>query len=175
MSYYKTWMDRSEDATNRQEYIEYINRYYALEKAAYEKILGAYPDNEEFLSGTAAEMAKKLAFPKESMDVFVGFIDGIKSSLKNSDDIDLEAIDDNYEIKLVIDYEKLYFNMLKADADYLYTLEEWLNVFDEDKLRSIVKDYRRSKIVHVEKKPGRNDPCPCGSGKKYKNCCGRNA
>ena len=33
----------------------------------------------------------------------------------------------------------------------------------------------------VKKKPrrvqkiGRNDPCPCGSGKKYKNCCGRNA
>ncbi len=25
----------------------------------------------------------------------------------------------------------------------------------------------------VEKEPGRNDPCPCGSGKKYKNCCGR--
>ena len=24
------------------------------------------------------------------------------------------------------------------------------------------------------KKPGRNDPCPCGSGKKYKKCCGRN-
>ena len=24
----------------------------------------------------------------------------------------------------------------------------------------------------VAKKPGRNDPCPCGSGKKYKNCCG---
>ena len=23
-------------------------------------------------------------------------------------------------------------------------------------------------------KVGRNDPCPCGSGKKYKNCCGRN-
>jgi preprotein translocase subunit SecA len=28
--------------------------------------------------------------------------------------------------------------------------------------------------VHVEKKTGRNDPCPCGSGKKYKNCHGRN-
>ena len=25
----------------------------------------------------------------------------------------------------------------------------------------------------ADKKPGRNDPCPCGSGKKYKNCCGR--
>ena len=27
--------------------------------------------------------------------------------------------------------------------------------------------------VKKEKKPGRNDPCPCGSGKKYKKCCGR--
>ncbi|MBR6584145.1 MAG: SEC-C domain-containing protein, partial [Firmicutes bacterium] len=25
-----------------------------------------------------------------------------------------------------------------------------------------------------EKEPGRNDPCPCGSGKKYKKCCGAN-
>ena len=25
-----------------------------------------------------------------------------------------------------------------------------------------------------KKEPGRNDPCPCGSGKKYKNCCGKN-
>ena len=27
--------------------------------------------------------------------------------------------------------------------------------------------------VHKQKKPGRNDPCPCGSGLKYKKCCGR--
>lgn len=29
--------------------------------------------------------------------------------------------------------------------------------------------------IRKEKKIGRNDPCPCGSGKKYKKCCGRNA
>jgi len=29
-------------------------------------------------------------------------------------------------------------------------------------------------VKKTEKKIGRNDPCPCGSGKKYKNCCGRN-
>ncbi len=29
--------------------------------------------------------------------------------------------------------------------------------------------------VHAEKTVGRNEPCPCGSGKKYKNCCGKNA
>ncbi|WP_313609188.1 SEC-C metal-binding domain-containing protein, partial [Dysgonomonas sp.] len=28
--------------------------------------------------------------------------------------------------------------------------------------------------IQVDKKPGRNDPCFCGSGKKYKNCHGRN-
>ena len=30
-------------------------------------------------------------------------------------------------------------------------------------------------IRRTEKKVGRNDPCPCGSGKKYKHCCGKNA
>ena len=29
-------------------------------------------------------------------------------------------------------------------------------------------------VVNQEPKVGRNDPCPCGSGKKYKNCCGKN-
>ena len=29
------------------------------------------------------------------------------------------------------------------------------------------------RTVHKGKKVGRNDPCPCGSGKKYKKCCGR--
>jgi len=28
--------------------------------------------------------------------------------------------------------------------------------------------------IQAKKEPGRNDPCPCGSGKKYKNCCGAN-
>ena len=34
---------------------------------------------------------------------------------------------------------------------------------------------RSNAPVHVEKQVGRNDPCPCGSGKKYKNCHGKNA
>lgn len=35
-------------------------------------------------------------------------------------------------------------------------------------------DSLKKKPVVKEKKVGRNDPCPCGSGKKYKQCCGRN-
>jgi hypothetical protein len=167
-------MDRSEDASNRQEYMEYINRYYALEKVAYEKILGAYPDNEEFLNGTAAELARKLEFPKDSMDVFVGFIDGIKSSLKNPDALDLESLNDESEIDLDIDYEKLYYNMHDAKADWLYSIPAWKNVLTEERMKEITHDYRVANIAHSDK-IGRNDPCPCGSGKKYKNCCGKKA
>ena len=32
---------------------------------------------------------------------------------------------------------------------------------------------QKNEPIHVEKKVGRNDPCPCGSGKKYKQCHGK--
>jgi len=65
--------------------------------------------------------------------------------------------------------------MHKADADYLWGLEEWNDVLSEERRIEIYNEYRRSRTVHVEKKPGRNEPCSCGSGKKYKNCCGKRA
>ena len=34
-------------------------------------------------------------------------------------------------------------------------------------------EVKKKPIVKKQQKIGRNDPCPCGSGKKYKNCCGR--
>ena len=36
-------------------------------------------------------------------------------------------------------------------------------------------EYEVDESIIKGKKIGRNDPCPCGSGKKYKQCCGRNA
>ena len=37
----------------------------------------------------------------------------------------------------------------------------------------ITEDSAKLKPIEGTKKPKRNDPCPCGSGKKYKNCCGQ--
>ena len=37
------------------------------------------------------------------------------------------------------------------------------------------REHQVTQPVHAEKTVGRNEPCPCGSGKKYKNCCGKNA
>ena len=49
-------------------------------------------------------------------------------------------------------------------------------------IKSVQKEnQKKKKITHydepyiADKKPGRNDPCPCGSGKKYKKCCGKRA
>lgn len=44
----------------------------------------------------------------------------------------------------------------------------------DGKLSQSDKNHAQQTIVNEGPKIGRNDPCPCGSGKKYKNCCGRN-
>jgi SWIM/SEC-C metal-binding protein len=75
-------------------------------------------------------------------------------------------------VSLSVYFEALFFNMMKAKADYLFTLDEWKEILSEEKRQEIADLYRRSRTVVKEKTPGRNDPCPCGSGKKFKKCCG---
>ena len=170
MTYYETWIDNSENVKDQTSYTQYINAYYTMEKDAYDKILNAYPDNKEFISGKASELAKKLGFNADTMDIFVGFLDGIQTSLNK--EIDVEHVDDDTEIDLDIDYEKLYYNMRDAKASWLFKLNSWKNVLDENQTAQIAREYREANIAHSNK-VGRNDPCPCGSGKKYKNCCGK--
>ena len=43
----------------------------------------------------------------------------------------------------------------------------------EERRKELYKEQKLSKTVVKGPKVGRNDPCPCGSGKKYKKCCGR--
>ncbi|MCE5332750.1 MAG: preprotein translocase subunit SecA [Bacteroidales bacterium] len=44
----------------------------------------------------------------------------------------------------------------------------------QDPTKQDTREIQKTQPIHVEKKVGRNDPCPCGSGKKYKNCHGAN-
>ncbi|MDD6043557.1 MAG: SEC-C metal-binding domain-containing protein [Eubacteriaceae bacterium] len=166
MSLYQDWKDLMESQTE-ETFEAFWKEYSETETKIYKYILSNHQDH---LTGTVAELVEKFECNKT---IFVGFLDGINSSLNA--EIDLNGVTDDYAVDLDIDFEKLYFNMLAAEADYLYTLVEWEQVLTEDKILSIIKDFKKSKIVHVEKKPGRNDPCPCGSGKKYKKCCGKNA
>ena len=165
MSLYKQWLDLMEGQTD-ETFEAFWKEYSETETRVYAHILES---KEPRLTGEFSELAAK--FEADPV-IFMGFLDGIQTSLNNP--FELDAVTEDTDIDLDIDFEKLYFNMLKADADYLYTLKAWEGIFSEDKIMQIIKDFKRSKIVHKEKEPGRNDPCPCGSGKKYKKCCGAN-
>ena len=169
-SYFESWTKHSETVENEEDYKAYISKYYELEKNAYDAILTKYPDNADLLNGKAIELAEKLGFGKDDMEIFVGFLEGIASSL--TEEYDYKSVTDDSEVSLKIDYEKLYYNMHDAKAEWLYSLKSWKNVLTDEKMLEITKQYRTDNIVHVEK-IGRNDPCPCGSGKKYKKCCGK--
>ena len=163
MSLYKQWVDLMEGQTD-ETLAAFWKEYSETETRIYTHILES---KEPRLAGKFSELTAK--FEADPV-IFMGFLDGIQTSLNNP--MELEAVNEDTEIDLDIDFEKLFFNMLKADADYLYTLKAWEGIFSEEKIMQIIKDFKRSKIVHKEKEPGRNDPCPCGSGKKYKKCCG---
>lgn len=137
--------------------------YFQTEKGIYEKLL-ADPGYVE--KGTIKSLAEKYG---TSVMLMTGFLDGIDDSLKASNQ--LEEADENTEVTLDIDLEKLYMNMVQCNAEWLYTLPAWDQIFDKDKQKELYKKERSSRTIVKGPKIGRNDPCPCGSGKKYKKCC----
>ena len=100
-----------------------------------------------------------------------GFLVGINDSLKTANPI--EEMDENTIVSLGFDKKLLYKNMVAAEADWLYNLEEWNEIFDEETKKSLYKEQKSSTTIIKETKVYPNDPCPCGSGKKYKKCCGK--
>ena len=100
---------------------------------------------------------------------FAGFLDGISTSLES--EMDLESLEESSEVDAVIVWDKLYYNMLNAKADWLYNIPAWDDILTIEERKAIKKAYNKDNIVVNEAKIGRNDPCPCGSGKKYKKCC----
>ena len=165
MTLYKQWLDLMENQTD-ETFEAFWKEYSDTETRVYQHILS---NHEEHLKGKLSDLVEQ--FHADPV-IFMGFLDGINSSLNKENDLDSFTLDT--EIDLDIDFERLFFNMLKAEAEYLYTLKEWENVLTEEKMVEIIKAFKKSKNVHKEKEPGRNDPCPCGSGKKYKKCCGAN-
>ena len=144
---------------------KFWQRYFMLEKGVYEKLL-TNPD--EKVEGTVKELAEK--YDLSIMDM-TGFLDGINDSLVTPNPID--TMEEDTKVSLAFDKEKLYKNMVDAKAAWLYELPQWDEIFDADTKRKLYLEQKKSGTVVVGKKVGRNDPCPCGSGKKYKFCCGR--
>ena len=139
--------------------------YYLIEKGIYEKML---TEPVEAVTGTVKELADKYETTPVMM---IGFLDGINESIKEANPI--EELEEDSTVTVDIDLEKLYYNMVAAKADWLYELPQWKEIYSEEELKKLYKEQKESTTIRKEKKIGRNDPCPCGSGKKYKKCCGR--
>lgn len=156
----------SEEMQNSKEGQKLWENYFTLEKGIYEKLLA---NPSEIVEGTVQELADRYEVP---LSMMVGFLDGINDSLKEANPID--EMEKDTQVKLDIDLEKLYYNMVECKAEWLYTLPQWNDILPEDKRKELYKKQKNSGTIHNEnRKVGRNDPCPCGSGKKYKQCCGR--
>lgn len=161
------WRDVAYDeSANKGDLQRFWGDYFKKEQAIYKELLAA-PDTE--VKGTVKELADKYGVTVMEM---TGFLDGIQESLVNPNPI--EEMEEDTEVSLKFDKELLYKNMVAADAEWLYGLEEWKEIFDEDKLKELYKEQKSSQTVVNAPKIYPNAPCPCGSGKKYKKCCGKN-
>ena len=140
--------------------------YFEKEKNIYISLLSE-PDTE--VKGSVKELAEKYGV---SLMIMVGFLDGINDSLVEANPI--EEMDEDTVVSLKFDKELLYKNMVAAGADWLYSLEQWNDMFTPERQKELYKEQKRSTTIVNEAKVYPNDPCPCGSGKKYKKCCGKN-
>jgi uncharacterized protein YecA (UPF0149 family) len=166
MSLLKQWEEIAYKERKQDEYDAFWKEYLDKEQRIYEKLLS---NNDDNIKGSIALLAET-----SGMDIlnFMGFLSGINTSLVQ--EIELEELTQDSEIDIKIDFEKLFYNMHVANANWLFTLPEWDNILSTEKRIEIKTAYNRAKtVINENKKIGRNDPCPCGSGKKYKKCCGK--
>lgn len=139
--------------------------YFQEEKEIYAELL---KNPEDVVKGTVKELADRY---EVSVMTMTGFLDGINDSLKEANPI--EEMEEDTQVSLVFEKELLYKNMVAAGADWLYELPEWEPIFDEDKRKALYREQKSSTTIVKPDKVYPNDPCPCGSGKKYKKCCGK--
>ncbi len=166
MALLKKWRDMAYSETaNKGDLQRLWAEYFQKEKDIYAELL-KNPDEE--VLGTVKELAEKYGVDIMTM---TGFLDGINDSLKKENPI--EEMEEDTQVSLAFDKELLYKNMVAAGADWLYELPEWEEIFDEDKRKALYREQKSSTTIVKPDKIYPNDPCPCGSGKKYKKCCGK--
>ena len=167
MALLQQWRNKAYDEkANKGDLQRLWSAYFQKEKEIYAQLL---QNPDEIVEGTVKELAEKYNVDIMTM---TGFLDGINDSLKEANPID--DMEEDTKVNLGFEKELLYKNMVGAGADWLYELEDWNSIFDEDKRKELYKEQKSSTTVVKGDKVYPNDPCPCGSGKKYKKCCGRN-
>lgn len=163
MALLQKWHDYAEEINSKENAKQIWEDYFLTEKEIYAKILKSKPRKN-----TVKGYAEKFGVDIMTM---TAFLDGVNDSLKDPNNV--EEMEEDSEVNLNYDKELLYKNMIDAEASWLYELEEWDKHLTAERKKELYKEQKSSKTVVKGIKTGRNEPCPCGSGKKYKKCCGR--
>ncbi len=97
-------------------------------------------------------------YKKDSYNLFMQLVDRIK-----------------YEAIKVLTLVQFNFEDPEQERAKMEAMRDELAAdLENAKTNEVVEaDFEEATSQRIEKKPKRNDPCPCGSGKKYKQCCGR--
>ena len=97
-------------------------------------------------------------------------LERVSSKYKNFMEVINSAIEKEYTFEeLIKEYKSEYLeHTLYSSATVLYCSNAFSQVFD------IISAPKPEPAIPANVKVGRNEPCPCGSGKKFKNCCGKN-
>lgn len=163
MGLYSQWRELADQERDAAQHKAFWNEYFDAETKNYKGIL-AEPGRVR--EGALSALAEEFGMTPVH---FTGFLDGINTSLVQ--ELDLAALEETTSLRLEVDHEALYFNMHKAKANWLYELPEWDPILTDERRAELAKEYRASLQFVRQHTPSRNDPCPCGSGKKYKKCC----
>lgn len=167
MALLQEWQAKAYSETaNKSELQRLWSEYFQKEKVIYAELL---KNPDEAVEGTVKELAEKY---KVDIMTMTGFLDGINDSLKEANPI--EEMEEDTRVNLGFEKELLFKNMVAAGADWLYNLEEWKDIYDEETRKRLYREQKSSTTIVKGNRIYPNDPCPCGSGKKYKKCCGRN-
>ena len=140
MALLEQWREMAYNEEAGQQKLQQLwGAYFQEEKNIYAQLL---KNPDEVVEGTVDELADKFDV---SLMTMTGFLDGINDSLKEPNPIDTMEADT--KVQLGFDKELLYKNMVAAGADWLYGLEEWNDIFDEEKQKELYKEQKSSTTV----------------------------
>ena len=155
----------------KEELLKYVDEWYFERNSQYEALFNYVKDN--FFKGDAKK-AEELCEDIQGTCHARGNVQSILDVFNNRG-IGFRDIDHvNEVLRLVMDFH----NNMRLWENNGHTPHEIFEMFEKPFLRPLPEkpfSFDETNVIDIKtrQKIGRNDPCPCGSGKKFKKCCGR--
>ena len=141
MALLETWRNLAYgEGLNDKQREEFWAGYFTIEKGIYEKILS---NPAEVIEGTVKELAEKY---ETEILIMTGFLDGINESLKGYEN-PIDTMEEDTVVKIEIDPERLYYNMVEAKAEWLYNLPMWDDILTAERRKELYKEQKKSGTI----------------------------